>query len=188
MHILLTNDDGISAPGLMAVYKLLATIADVTVVAPSQTRSGASHSITLSPIECKKVSIEDQFTGYSIDGSPADCVKLALMKIIDIKSKPVDLVVSGMNYGANTGVYVHYSGTVAAAREAAFCGVPAVAISAAYHDDLDFDEAAKYAFGVVRKLLPLKHRDIITINIPDITSNGNPKGVKVLPNSTNCYD
>jgi 5'-nucleotidase len=188
MHILLTNDDGISAPGLMAIYKQLTTIADVTVVAPNQVRSGASHSVTLTPIICKEFTVDGLFTGYSVDGSPADCVKLAMMEIIDRKAKPVDLVVSGMNYGANTGVYVHYSGTVAAAREAAFCGVPAIAISAAYHDDLDFDEAAQAGFDVIKKLLPLKGKDIITINIPDITSNGKPKGVKVIPNSTNCYD
>lgn len=187
MHILLTNDDGISAPGLMAIYNLLTTIADVTVVAPSQVRSGASHSITLTPIACKKVTINDSFTGYSIDGSPADCVKLAMMELIDTQANPIDLVVSGMNYGANAGIYVHYSGTVAAAREAAFCGVPAIALSAAYDDNLDFDKAAKLGFDVIKKLLPLKHHDIISINIPNIIDS-NPKGVKVLPNSTNSYD
>ena len=187
MHILLTNDDGIFAPGLLAIYSELVAIAEVTVVAPSQVRSGASHSISLSPIACKKVTIENAFTGYSIDGSPADCVKLAMMELIDQKSNPVDLVVSGMNYGANIGVYTHYSGTVAAAREAAFCGVPAIALSAAYNGSLDFAKAAKLGFSVIRKLLPLSWPDIININIPNITEAPS-KGVRVLPNSTNVYD
>ena len=187
MHILLTNDDGITAPGLRAVYKLLKTIADVTVVAPSQVRSGASHSISLEPVVCKKVTIEDEFIGYSIGGSPADCVKLALMEILDLKKNPVDMVVSGMNYGGNVGVYTHYSGTVAAAREAAFCGVPAIAFSATYDETLDFDAAAKHCFNVMQKIIPLSPSDIITVNIP-LLENGNPKGVKVLPNSTNSYN
>ena len=187
MHILLTNDDGISAPCLLAIYNELITIAEVTVIAPSQVRSGASHSVSLCPITCKKVTIENAFTGYSIDGSPADCVKLAMMELIDLKANPIDMVVSGMNYGANTGVYTHYSGTVAAAREAAFCGVPAIALSAAYNDDLDFTKAAKLGFSVIQKLLPLRWPDIITINIPDITQAPS-KGVRVLPNSTNSYD
>jgi 5'-nucleotidase len=187
LHILLTNDDGISAPGLIAIYNELISIAEVTVVAPSQVRSGASHSVSLSPITCKKVTIENAFTGYSIDGSPADCVKLAMMELIDLKSNPVDLVVSGMNYGANIGVYTHYSGTVAAAREAAFCQVPGIALSAAYHDKLDFAKAARLGFSVIEKLLPLSWPDIISINLPDITEAPS-KGVKVLPNSTNVYD
>ena len=187
MHILLTNDDGISAPGLIAIYNELIAIADVTVIAPSQVRSGASHSVSLCPVTCKKVTIENAFTGYSIDGSPADCVKLAMMEIVDLKSNPVDLVVSGMNYGANTGVYTHYSGTVAAAREAAFCGVPGIALSAAYNDKLDFAEAAKLGFSVIQKLLPLSWPDIISINLPDITK-APAKGVMVMPNSTNVYD
>jgi 5'-nucleotidase len=187
LHILLTNDDGISAPGLLAIYNELIAIAEVTVIAPSQVRSGASHSVSLCPIACKKVTIENAFTGYSIDGSPADCVKLAMMELIDIKSNPVDLVVSGMNYGANTGIYTHYSGTVAAAREAAFCRVPGIALSAAYNDDLDFAKAAKLGFSVIQKLLPLSWPDIISINLPNITE-APAKGVKVLPNSTNVYD
>ena len=187
MHILLTNDDGISAPGLRAIYKYLKKIAKVTVVAPSQVKSGASHSITLEPVTCYKVTIEDEFTGYAVDGAPADCVKLGLMELIDTEKEPIDLVVSGMNYGANAGIYVHYSGTVAAAREAAFYGVPAVAVSATRTDDLDFDAAAGHCFDVIQKLLPLKKNDLISVNIPELTK-GNPKGVKVLPNSTNSYE
>lgn len=187
MHILLSNDDGISAPGLRAVYKYLTKLGKVTVVAPSQVQSGASHSITLEPLTCYKVTIEDEFTGYAVDGAPADCVKLGLMELIDIEKEPIDLVVSGMNYGANAGIYVHYSGTVAAAREAAFYGIPAIALSATRTDDMDFDAAAEHCYNVIKKLMPLRKGDLISVNIPVLSEN-NPKGVKVLANSTNCYE
>ena len=92
MHILLTNDDGIFTPSIAAMYKQLCKIATVTVVAPSQGQSGASHSITLSPITCDKIDITGKFTGYSVQGSPVDCIKLG---ILELCPEPVDLVVSG---------------------------------------------------------------------------------------------
>ncbi len=129
MQILLTNDDGIFAPGLAALYKELVKMGDVTVVAPADSRSGASHSITFSrPLVCNKVDINGQFTGFSIQGSPADCVKLAVMQLHE---GPIDLLVAGINNGANAGINVYYSGTVAAAMEGAFLKIPAVAMSLA---------------------------------------------------------
>jgi len=117
MKILLTNDDGIFAPGLAALYKELINIGQVTVVAPSDSRSGASHSITFTePLVCNKVDINGLFTGYSVQGSPADCVKLAAMQL---HPEPIDLLVAGINNGANAGINVYYSGTVAAAMEGA---------------------------------------------------------------------
>ncbi len=113
MKILLTNDDGIFAPGLAAIYKELVKIGDVTVVAPADSQSGASHSVTFfEPLVCNKVDINSQFTGYSVEGSPADCVKLACMQLC---KEPIDLLVAGINNGANAGINVYYSGTVAAA-------------------------------------------------------------------------
>jgi 5'-nucleotidase len=95
MNILLTNDDGILAPGLSAIYKELVKLGDVSVVAPAGSKSGASHSITFNrPIVCNKVNVNDLFTGYSIEGSPADCVKLAAMQLCE---KPIDLLVAGIN-------------------------------------------------------------------------------------------
>ena len=132
MRILLTNDDGIFAPGLAALYKRLVDLGEVTVVAPTEGWSGASHSITFhEPLACTKVQIGDLFTGFGVQGSPADCVKLASMQLHD---GPIDLVVSGINYGANVGINVYYSGTVAAAMEAAFLGIPSAAISVAAED------------------------------------------------------
>lgn len=183
MHILLTNDDGISAPGLFAIYEHLTKIADVSVVAPSEAKSGASHSISLEPITCDKVDIPGKFSGYSIEGSPADCIKLAVNNLIE---KPIDLVVSGVNYGANVGIHVYYSGTVAAAMEAAFYDIPSVALSAAYEEDLDIEAAAEYAFKTLKKLLPLTPGDVINVNIP-MLSLGKPKGIKVVHHSVNGY-
>ena len=152
MHILLTNDDGIFAPGLAVLYKKLSLIGKVTVAAPAQPKSGASHSISLEPLICDKVDITGKFTGYSVEGSPADCVKLAVMKLIDHDAEPIDLVVSGINCGANVGINVYYSGTVAAAMEAAFYGIPSIALSAALEEDVDFEAACEYGIEVIEKL------------------------------------
>lgn len=184
MHILLTNDDGIFAPGLAATYKHLTRIAEVSVVAPAQPQSGASHSISLTPLTCDRVDITGRFSGYSVEGSPVDCVKLAVTKLI---AKPIDLVVSGINHGANTGVHVHYSGTVGAAMEGAFCGIPAIALSAAFEPDLDLEKAADYGVRIIEQLLPLKSPAVINVNIP-MLSKGEPKGVKVVPHSVNSYE
>ena len=127
MFILLTNDDGISAPGLVALYRELHSLGEVAVVAPESVQSATGHGITLNqPLLTRKVTVEDAFTGIAVDGRPADCVKLAVAQLLP---RTPDLVVSGMNSGANTGINVVYSGTVAAAIEAAFLGLPAIAVS-----------------------------------------------------------
>ena len=186
MHILLTNDDGIFAPGLAALYKQLTQLGKVTVAAPSDVRSGAGHSITLSEITCEYVDIMGKFAGYSVDGSPADCVKLALNELVGPKDK-INLVVSGMNHGANVGINVFYSGTVAGAIEAAFYNLPAIAVSAAMDDPLDFDRAAEYALDTLRQLSKLPPGNVANLNIPQL-SKGTPKGVLVVPQSTSGFE
>ena len=185
MNILLTNDDGIFAPGIAAVYKELIKIGNVTVVAPAGVMSGAGHSITVfEPLACDEVEIAGVFRGYSVHGSPADCVKLALMELCKEK---VDLIVSGINSGANVGVNVYYSGTVAAAMEGAFYRIPAVAMSLARDEaEWDFDSGSRYACEVLKKLLPLEPGSVTNINIPRL-SFGKPKGVKVVPQSTKGF-
>src|SRR3982751_5186483 len=127
MLILLTNDDGIRGPGLVALYRELVKLGDVHVVAPETVQSATGHGITLTtPLLTSRVTIENAFTGTAVDGRPADCVKLAVAQLLP---REPDLVVSGMNAGANVGVNVIYSGTVAAAIEAAFLGVPSIAVS-----------------------------------------------------------
>ncbi|MFC1737866.1 5'/3'-nucleotidase SurE [Planctomycetota bacterium] len=180
MQILLTNDDGIFAPGLAAIYKKLTKIGKVVVAAPSESRSGASHSITLKkPLVCNKIDINGQFTGYSIQGSPADCVKLACMELLD---DSIDLLVAGINNGANAGINVYYSGTVAAAIEGAFLDIPAVAMSLANEEQMDFEGAAEHCTKILKKLMPIQSGDVFNINIPEL-SKGEPKGIKVVPQS-----
>ncbi len=183
MHILLTNDDGIFAPGLAAIYKRLTTLGKVTVVAPASCQSGASHSITYQePLLFSKTQT-DLFSGFSVQGSPADCVKLAAMELCDEK---IDLVVAGINHGANAGINVYYSGTVAAAIEAAFLNIPSVAMSLATCEKIDFEAAADYCLDTLKKLLPIQTGEIININIPRL-SLGKPKGIKIVPQSIGGY-
>ncbi len=181
MRILLTNDDGIFAPGLAAIYKKLTSLGDVTVVAPASSRSGASHSITFSrPFVCNRVDINGQFTGYSVEGSPADCVKLA---VLELCKEPIDLLVSGINNGANAGINIYYSGTVAAAMEGVFLKIPSVALSLAWEEEnMNFELAAEHCWTILQKLLPVKNGSVINVNIPHL-SRGQPKGVRIVPQS-----
>lgn len=185
MRILLTNDDGIFAPGLAAVYKQLCSLGEVLVVAPTDSQSGASHSVTFfEPLGCTKVEIEGLFTGFGVHGSPADCVKLAVMQLHE---GPFDLVVAGINNGANVGINVYYSGTVAAAMEAAFLGIPSVALSLVCEPEMNFDAAAWHARGVIEKLAPFQKGDVLNVNIPRL-SRGDPKPMRVVPQATEGFE
>ena len=185
MQILLTNDDGIFAPGLAAIYKKLVKLGDVTVVAPADSQSGTSHRVTFHrPLVCNKVDIEGQFTGYSVQGSPADCVKLAYMQLC---RKSIDLLVAGINSGANAGINVFYSGTVAAAMEGAFLGIPSVAMSLDFDEKMDFEAASQYCVEILKKLLPITKGEVININIPKLT-NGKPKGIRIVPQAKEGFD
>lgn len=155
MQILLTNDDGIYAPGLDAMRRELEKLGDVCVVAPTVEQSGVGHSITfLTPLMAKEAysyyGPEENRIGWSVDGSPADCVKLALAQFCP---KPPDLVVSGINGGLNVGINVLYSGTVAAATEAAMYELPSIAISLEYEEHPRFARAAELGRSVIEMLL-----------------------------------
>lgn len=130
MKILLCNDDGVDAPGLWALYKSISQIADTLVVAPATERSAVGHGISVySNVTLRKHTREEESWGYGLDGTPADCVKMALSVIM--RDDPPDLVISGINRGQNTGTSILYSGTVAAALEATMAGLPSIAISQA---------------------------------------------------------
>lgn len=130
MKVLLCNDDGIDAPGLWALYKAISEIADTLVVAPATERSAVGHGISVyNDVTLRRHIREEMEWGYGLDGTPADCVKMALSTIM--KDEPPDLVISGINRGQNTGTSILYSGTVAAALEATMSGLPAIAISQA---------------------------------------------------------
>jgi len=183
VRILLTNDDGILAPGIAAMWRELSSLAEVTVVAPEFPQSAAGHSITVSDaVIASRVHVNEEFYGYSVVGRPADCVKLAVRELLDT---PPDLVVSGINAGANIGINVLYSGTVAAAAEAAFYRLPAVAVSLEYRAELDFMLAARIARRVISGLIEagLHPGWLINVNIPAL-DGGLPKGVRVVRQST----
>jgi 5'-nucleotidase len=188
MRILLSNDDGILAPGLAALRRAVADLGDCLVVAPDSPQSAAGHSITVrAPLTVRQVRVEDGpepfFTGLCVDGRPADCVRLAVRKLL---AAPVDLVLSGINAGANVGINVFYSGTVAAAAEAAMLGLPAVAFSAAVTaDPVDFARIARLCRFVLDGLLAwgLSGGQLVNVNIPALTP-GLPRGIRVVPQST----
>ncbi len=176
MRILLANDDGIYAPGLAALQEALSRIGEVVVVAPATEQSGVGHSITyLTPLTCKQIFREGRCLGWAVDGAPADCVKLG---VLELAGGPVDLVVSGINSGLNAGINVLYSGTVAAAIEGAFFGIPSIAVSLEYDPQADFEAAGEIAIQLIPQLVePLKNTAengcrLFNINIPTAATAG----------------
>jgi 5'-nucleotidase len=165
LHILLSNDDGYFSAGLAALRAQLEELGTVTVVAPDRNRSGASNSLTLdSPLRVEEIAPRT----WSVNGTPTDCVHVAITGLLD---REPDMVVSGINHGANLGDDVLYSGTVAAAMEGRFLGLPAVALSLVLDGGEHFDAAATLARRLVEPLLgarPLPGKTILNVNIPDL--------------------
>ena len=181
MRILLTNDDGVFAPGLSALEQQLRHLGEVVIVAPATEQSGVGHSITfLTPLTCKSIHRDGRHWAWAVDGSPADCVKLAIAELF--KDNPVDLVVSGINDGLNAGINVLYSGTVAAAIEGAFFGVTSVAVSLEYDPDADFQSAAVIARNVIGGLAnqPGSRGKLFNLNVPT-KATGSPSELKIVP-------
>ncbi len=186
MLILLTNDDGIMAPGLAAMHAELKSLGDVVVVAPETVQSAAGHGITIAtPLLTSRMTVGDAFTGTAVAGRPADCVKLAVSHLLP---RAPDLVVSGINSGANTGINVIYSGTVAAAIEAAFLGLPSIAISLYVKPGIDADYVAAggMAIRTIRQVLEagLEKGDCASINLPALAPGKKPAGTKVVRQCT----
>jgi 5'-nucleotidase len=180
MQILLTNDDGIFAPGLAAMEHELGKIGDVCVVAPATEQSGVGHSITfLAPLIAKEIFDGNRHRGWAVEGSPADCVKIG---VFEFCPRRPDLVVSGINGGLNAGINVLYSGTVAAAIEGAFFGITSVAVSLEYDEHAQFDRAAEMARHVIQQILShdeARHR-LYNLNFPTAAMI-EPRGLKVVP-------
>lgn len=187
MRILLTNDDGVFAPGLRALRNELTRLGDVTVIAPALEQSGVGHSITLlAPMVVKPVDDEDGSPlGIAVEGSPADCVKLAVNELLD---RPPDLIVSGINSGANAGINVLYSGTVAAAIEGAFFKITSIAVSLEFTERFDYPHAARHAVRIIERILSNQPPagSLFNINLP-AHSRGEPKGVRVVPMGIGRY-
>jgi 5'-nucleotidase len=168
MRVLLTNDDGIHAPGLWALHAAFAAHGEVTVVAPDRERSAVGHGITLhTPLRSSEVILDGGKQGIAVNGKPADCVKLALHELMDPRP---DLVISGINPGANVGINLNYSGTVAAAKEAALFGVPALAASIAGAPSDHMEAVGRFVYRVAIELLknPLPAGTFLNLNFPDL--------------------
>ncbi len=188
MRILLTNDDGIFAPGMAALHQAMLGLGELHVVAPLSVRSAMSHAVTFHrPMETRKVTVNDDkgqplFNGIAVDGQPADCVKLAVHHLVP---QPIDLVVSGINSGANVGVNVFYSGTVGAAREAAIWGMPAIAVSLhiARRDVIDWQTASQLTRSILNDMLKhvIEPHTLLNLNLPVLDDGRKPQGVRVVP-------
>jgi 5'-nucleotidase len=168
LNILLTNDDGIYADGLWSLYRLLHQKHHVAVVAPDRERSAVGHGITLhQPLRAARVTVNGGYQGWAVSGTPADCVKLAVFELLE---QPPDIVISGINPGANTGVNLNYSGTVAAAKEAALCGLKALAVSIEGSESPHFDAAARFVARMADTVNTngLPKGTFLNINVPNV--------------------
>ena len=177
--ILVTNDDGITSHGIQALVKAMRDLGEVIVVAPDSPQSGMGHAITLNkPLRMDKVDYHGEVIGYQCSGTPVDCVKLAIDKILDRKP---DLIVSGINHGSNSSINVIYSGTMSAAVEGGIEGIPSIGFSSLSYDlDADLTEAINYATLIATQVLKngLPSGTVLNVNFPD-PEKGTIKGVKV---------
>ncbi|MCG8583400.1 MAG: 5'/3'-nucleotidase SurE [Pirellulales bacterium] len=191
MNILLTNDDGIYAPGLAALERELLQLGEVTVTAPVTEQSGVGHSITyLTPLIAHEIydrpgQQTERRRGWAVEGSPADCVKLGVGEFC---SERPDLVVSGINSGLNAGINILYSGTVAAAIEGAFYGITSVAVSLEWDEHMRYAEAAKIARQMIEQIVESRPQDcrLFNLNIPTEGVKPSPE-VRVVPAGLHRY-
>ena len=186
-QILITNDDGFEAEGLKALKEALTPLGNITIVAPSSEKSACGHSLTLTrPL--RLISIDDDF--YKLDdGTPSDCIYLSLATIFE--NNPPDIVVSGINKGANLGEDITYSGTASGAMEASLHNIPSVAISQVINNkEIDYELSKEVAYKVIKmvfdKKLTIPHRRFLNINIPNIRKS-NLKGFKVTKAGYRLY-
>lgn len=166
MHILLTNDDGYHAPGIQTLYRTLRshTKHNISIVAPEGQRSATGHSITLlQPLFVTKYDLDGDMKGYAVSGTPSDCVKIAIQGCLI--SKP-DLLISGINQGSNLGTDVFYSGTVSAAMEGVFLGIPSFAVSLASYEHENFEPSAIYLTKHLDYLIEKHQEGLLNINFP----------------------
>jgi 5'-nucleotidase len=172
-RILITNDDGYHSDGIIALEQALSDLGEVFVVAPESEQSGASHSLTLGrPLRIRQIDGRH----WTVDGTPTDCVTLALNQILSIEERP-DICVSGINHGPNLGDDATYSGTVAGALEATILGVPGLAFSLASSRSHDFSQSMKYAREITERAIAngLPKQTLLNVNIP----KGEPKGIRI---------
>jgi 5'-nucleotidase len=188
LSILITNDDGIYSPGLSILAKSLSALDDVVVVAPDREQSAVGHAITLSnPLRITRIKRENEFLGYACNGTPADAVKLALKVVMP---SPPKLLVSGINFGANVGASLLYSGTVSAATEGTLLGIPSIAVSLDSMEMDNLSSAADFALRISETVLAngLPKGIFLNVNVPDLPLS-KIKGYKISPQGkTNFND
>ncbi|NOZ74202.1 MAG: 5'/3'-nucleotidase SurE [FCB group bacterium] len=170
-YILVTNDDGIYAPGIYALWEAMTTLGEVTVVAPDTEKSAVGHAITIvDPIRTQPVNRRSGFQGFAVTGTPADCVKIAVRSLLDRKP---DLIISGINAGANVGNNIIYSGTVSAATEGTMLGIPSIAVSLNSFQGEHWETAQKFArlfaSQTLKRSIPVG--TLLNVNIPDRAIN-----------------
>jgi 5'-nucleotidase len=185
--ILITNDDGITAPGLRNLVEVMKTIGEVVVVAPDSPQSGMGHAITINkPLRLDKVSVFSGVDSYQCSGTPADCVKLAVNRVLHRKP---DILVSGINHGSNSSINVIYSGTMSAAVEGAIEGISSIGFSLCdFNIDADFTVAKHYAKIIVKRILKigLQEGTLLNVNIPKLPMS-KVKGIKVCRQANAKY-
>jgi len=177
--ILVTNDDGITAPGIRTLISVMNTIGDVVVVAPDSPQSGMGHAITVNKtLHIEKVTIDGKQSEYSCSGTPADCVKLAVREILDRKP---DICVSGVNHGSNSSINVIYSGTMSAAIEAGIEGIPAIGFSLLdYNWNANFEHSKSFIETITKQVLKHSLPDgiVLNVNLPNLDKK-DIKGIKI---------
>ncbi len=186
MTILLTNDDGINAPGLYALFKEMKKYGKVFIVAPDSEKSAVGHAITLSdPLRVQNFYKNDEFFGYAVNGTPADCVKIAYWAL---EINP-DILISGINLGSNTGINIIYSGTVSAATEGMFLNIPSFAISLTTFTNPNFDIAAKFAGALSLIILKngLPRGTLLNVNVPAVNNEDEITGVMITRQGNAMY-
>jgi len=184
--ILISNDDGIESDGIKALAKEIKKFAEVIVVAPHTQQSAVGHSITMSsPIRGRKVMMFKDFYGYAVEGTPADSVKLAVHTLL--KDKKVNLLISGINQGANTAINIIYSGTVSAATEGTILGIPSIAISLTSYTYSDFSLSARFAARIAKTVLKngLPPGTLLNVNVPALKKI---KGVVITKQGKSSWD
>ena len=186
-HVLISNDDGIDAPGILALVLEMKKIARVTVVAPDRQQSAVGHAITMNyPLRAVPVRKNGEFFGYAVDGTPADAVKLGVRFLL--KEKP-DLLMSGINHGSNTAINILYSGTVSAATEGTILGIPSIAVSLTTHDQADFSYAAKFAARLAGRVVEegLPQGTLLNVNVPAVPEE-KISGVRVTRQGNSSWE
>lgn len=186
--ILISNDDGIEAKGLITLVKEISKFAEVIVAAPHTQQSGQGHALTVAnPLRATEIYKNKKFFGYAVEGTPADCVKLGVKELM--KDRKFDLCISGINHGANTAINIIYSGTVSAATEATILGIPSIAVSLGSFTFVDFEPAAKFAAQMAKLVLKngLPEGTLLNVNLPPVPQD-KIKGVLITKQGKSDWD